>query len=90
MATKIRTSNISNTGVTSGSYTTANITVNDQGQVMLAASGISAGDPVMIAKNNMIANYTLPSGFNGLSIGPLTIASGVSVTIGSGQRWVIL
>ena len=44
----------------------------------------------MIAKNNMITSYTLPAGFNGLSVGPLTIASGVSVTIGSGQRWVVI
>jgi hypothetical protein len=27
---------------------------------------------------------------NGLSVGPITINSGVSVTVPSGQRWVIL
>jgi len=36
------------------------------------------------------SNYTLTSGKNGLSVGPITIGSGVSVTIPSGQRWVVL
>ena len=36
------------------------------------------------------SNYTLTSGRNGMSVGPITVASGVSVTVPSGQRWVVL
>jgi hypothetical protein len=35
-------------------------------------------------------NYTLTSNTNAMSTGPLTINSGVSVTVPSGSRWVVL
>ena len=35
-------------------------------------------------------SYSLPTGKNALSVGAITINSGVSVTVPSGQRWVIL
>lgn len=34
-------------------------------------------------------NYTIQSGKNGTSVGPITINSGVSVTVPTGQRWLI-
>ena len=34
--------------------------------------------------------YELPAGKNAMSVGAITINSGVSVTVPSGQRWVIL
>ena len=36
------------------------------------------------------ANYTLSTNKNAMSVGPITINSGVTVTVPSGQRWVIL
>jgi hypothetical protein len=35
-------------------------------------------------------NYTLQTGKNALSAGPITINSGVTVTVPSGQSWVIV
>ena len=35
-------------------------------------------------------NYTIGSGNNAMSTGPITVASGVSVTVPSGSRWVVL
>jgi hypothetical protein len=45
-----------------------------------------------IYENNLsiTSNYTLTANKNGMSVGPITIASGVSVTVPSGQRWVVL
>lgn len=34
--------------------------------------------------------YTMTSGKNGLSVGPVTVASGASFTVPSGQRWIVL
>ena len=36
------------------------------------------------------SSYTLATNKNGLSVGPITIASGAAVTVPSGQRWYIL
>ena len=36
------------------------------------------------------SNYTLTTGKNAFSVGPITINSGVVVTVPSGQRWVVL
>lgn len=34
--------------------------------------------------------YLVDSGRNGLSVGPITITAGNSVTVSSGQRWVVI
>jgi hypothetical protein len=36
------------------------------------------------------SNYTLPTGYNGFSAGPITIADGVTVTIPDGSAWSIV
>jgi len=55
-----------------------------------ANTGASADG--VIWENSLVisANYTLTSAKNGLSVGPITINSGASVTVPSGQRWIIL
>jgi hypothetical protein len=70
-----------------------------EGQVLGKASGtdydfewIDGGGRFAIQLNEqaITANYTIPSGFNGVSAGPITIASGVVVTIPSGSSWSIV
>jgi hypothetical protein len=34
--------------------------------------------------------YTMTPGKNGMSVGPVTVSSGSSFTVGSGQRWLVL
>jgi hypothetical protein len=36
------------------------------------------------------ASYSIPSGYGAMSVGAVTLASGVSVTVPSGSRWVVL
>lgn len=48
------------------------------------------GVPVYENTQTISSNYTITSGSSAMSSGPITIASGVSVTIPSGSRWVIL
>jgi len=52
----------------------------------------AAAAPSVILENirTISSNYTVTSGYNGLSVGPVTVASGVTVTVGSGQRWLVL
>jgi len=52
--------------------------------------GAAAGGAVYENKNQIIANYTMTSGYNGESVSPITVAAGVSITIPAGSRWVVL
>jgi hypothetical protein len=40
--------------------------------------------------NSITANYTIGTNNNATSTGPITVASGISVTVPSGSRWVVL
>jgi hypothetical protein len=49
------------------------------------------GDQVFVQNGvTVTTNYTLTTNYNAESVGPITINSGVTVTVPSGQRWVIL
>ena len=52
--------------------------------------GASAGGAIYENSNSISSSYTLTSNTNGMSAGPITIASGVTVTIPSGSTWVIV
>jgi hypothetical protein len=46
--------------------------------------------PITINATEVTANQTITTGTNGFSVGPMTIDSGVTVTVSSGQRWVVI
>ena len=49
-----------------------------------------AQNGIVVNADTMTSNYTIDSGTNGLSVGPFTIDSGVTLTIAAGQRHLIL
>jgi hypothetical protein len=67
-------------GTTVGSTTPASVS----GTVLRATNGIVV--------NNMSigTSYSIPNGYGAMSVGAVTLASGVSVTVPSGSRWVVL
>ena len=83
-----------------GSFGTANYVLTSQGAslppVWAAATGggggsTGIGNSSILALNvNITANATVNAGVNGFSVGPVNTANGVTVTITSGQRWVII
>ena len=46
--------------------------------------------PIFENTQTVTTSYTITSGSSALSAGPVTISSGVTVTIPSGSRWVIV
>lgn len=55
-----------------------------------SSTGAAAGGAIYINTTTVTQNYTIASGTNGFSVGPITQAPGVTVTIAAGQRWVVL
>jgi hypothetical protein len=53
-------------------------------------SGAQAGGAILTNKDTATASYTIAAGENGLSVGPVTIDSSVTITVSSGQRWLVL
>ena len=50
-----------------------------------------AGDMAFIETDNTVNNnYSISSNRNAMTVGPVTVASGATVTVPSGQRWIIL
>lgn len=52
--------------------------------------GAQAGGAIMTNKDVASVSYTIASGENGLSVGPITINSGVTITVATNQRWLVL
>ena len=52
--------------------------------------GAQAGGAILTNKDTATVDYTIGIGSNGFSVGPLTINSGVTITVASGQRWLVL
>ena len=53
-------------------------------------AGVSSTNGVMVQSDTVSQSTTISTGSNGLSVGPVTVASGQSVTVASGQRWVVI
>ena len=45
---------------------------------------------ITINSGTVAASYTIASGTNGFSVGPITVNSGVTVTVASGQVWIVI
>ena len=56
----------------------------------LSAPAHISTNGITINSTTVGTSYTIASGQNGISVGPVTVASGQAVTISSGQRWLVL
>jgi hypothetical protein len=56
----------------------------------LQAPEVIASNGLHLNSSTVATSYTIATGNNAMSVGPITVASGQSVTVSSGQRWVVL
>jgi hypothetical protein len=56
----------------------------------LKASAMVSTNGIMVNGSEVSADYTIATGTNGFSVGPITVDSGVTVTVSSGQQWVVI
>ena len=101
--TAITNATLATVNSTTGSFGSSSsipvVTVNGKGLVTSVTTATVAGGQYFgtaatkaIAYNStsIAENITTTAGNNCLSVGPITISSGYSVTIASGQRWLVL
>jgi hypothetical protein len=86
----------------SGSYSILNL-VYDKTNSTFAGTNLNAIDyfsvlnaETLISSNGLVVNnmtigasYTIPTGYSASSVGPVSLSSGVTVTVPTGSRWVV-
>ena len=72
--------------VTDGS---ANQFLKTDGTGALSWGTAATASPILESYQTISSNYTITAGSNGFSVGPVTIATGVTVTVPTGQVWLI-
>jgi hypothetical protein len=81
--------------IVNGSVNTADaLTISTAGNVTtpntLSGAQVVASNGLVVNSNTVAASYSIPSGSSAMSVGPITVASGQSVTVPSGSKWVVL
>lgn len=57
---------------------------------VVSTAGAKAGGGIIVNKTVIDESYTFPANHSGFSIGPVTVANGVTVALPGGQRWVVI
>jgi hypothetical protein len=56
----------------------------------LKAKEMVSTNGIVVNSGSVATSYTIATGNNGFSVGPITINSGVTVTVASGQRYIVI
>lgn len=56
----------------------------------LQSSEVNATNGIFVNSQTVSASYSIPSGSNAVSAGPVAVASGVTVTVPSGSVWTVV
>ena len=56
----------------------------------LTSEHLVAGNGIFVNSLTIDVSYTIAAGTSGMSAGPVTVASGTTITVASGSRWVVV
>lgn len=56
----------------------------------LQSSALVASNGIVVNSATVAADYTIPAGSNAMSAGPVTVNSGITVTVSSGSVWTVI
>ena len=95
--TTLVATDITDSSLTAGRVTYAGTAGNLVDSSSFTFDGTTVSAPVQRASNGIVTNnktigtsFTIPSTDNAMSSGPVTLSAGVTVTVSSGSRWVVL
>ena len=77
-------------GTLSTAYTSSTELQYNPSTGTLAAQQVQASNGLLLNSKTVGTSFTIPSGDNAISAGPVTISTGKTVTVPSGSRWVIV
>ena len=77
-------------GTLSTSYTSSTKYQYNPSTGVLAAPIQYSTNGLQVNSNTVSASYSIPSGSGAVSAGPMTVNSGIAVTVPSGSRWVVV
>jgi hypothetical protein len=67
------------------------VTYPAERSVYADGSGVTSNTGAVYVNKDVVTQVTtINSGENGFSVGPITVGGGASVTVASGQRWVVI
>ena len=70
-------------------YPSSKAVYGDASDIAYDAS-FAASNGIFLNSNTVSTSLTLPTNYNGLSAGNVTLSTGVTVTVPTGARWVIV
>jgi hypothetical protein len=79
-----------NNSPAAGQVLTGNGIGNPPTWQQLNAALATGNSSIVLNNTNITSNATIAAGQNGISVGPVNTANGVTVTIASGQTWTVL
>ena len=65
------------------------LSTNGSGTLSWATPSGGSSGPILESQIVISQNYTLTSNTNGFSVGPVSVATGFAVTVGTGQTWLV-
>lgn len=91
-ATDLTSNNYVKNALASNSFVKATFTSNNYFQDNLSSVPVGGGSDQVFFENGqtVTTNYTITAGKNAMSAGPITVNSGVVVTVPSGSGWAIV
>lgn len=78
------------TGSTSFVYTSPGKYLYKPSTGELTSEYFVADNGIFLNKQTLDQNYTVAAGYSGSSTGPITLISGITITVSTGSRWVVL
>lgn len=88
MTTKIKSNNITSGSITADLLSATAIT-DKLGYIPADAASSAGAGPIAVNATLIDANTAIPPNYNGVSLGSITVDTGVTVTIASGSKWQI-